>query len=303
MLDTLPDVLQSRFFVSQFKLNLTNYMETTEFHLAIDMDIIYGELWIPALLVVSSLFDLSIHLTSVEKYFGIYRNCPEQINDEIAHLLPLLKTFGESYDETKLKQSLDKVICYFRLKTIEKLAILIIQIKKAYNFTGQFSIIESISNLQSDAVDNQLSIITPELLSTADILSDLTELHLEILQTLIYCVELFTWTAGVFNKLADLDNFTDLALNSVDNTCFQVNRITSFKDVCTIFMPFIIEIEAIDQQCFLEKLKLVHNQLQKTDKSCIMLVMSRDCAKKMELEFWKELKQPILLSVGRLSPI
>ena len=291
MLDTLPDVLQSRFFVSQFKLNLTNYMETIEFHLAIDIDIIYGELWIPALLVVSSLFDLSIHLTSVEKYFGIYRNCPEQINDEIVHLLPLLKTFGESYDETKLKQSLDKVICYFRLKTIEKLAILIIQIKKAYSFTGQFSIIESISNLQSDAVDNQLSIITPELLSTADILSHLTELHLEILQTLIYCVELFTWTAGVFDKSADLDNFTDLALNSVDNTCFQVNRITSFKDVCTIFMPFIIEIEAIDQQCFLEKLKLVHNQLQKTDKSCIMLVMSRDCAKKMELEFWKELKQ------------
>ena len=295
MLNTLPDVLQSQFFRSQFKHNLTSHMETTEFHLAIDMDIICGELWVPALQVVSitlsSLFELSIQFTAVEKHFWIYRNCPEQINEEIFHLLPVVKTVGERYDETKLKQSLDKVICYFRLKTIEKLALLIMQIKNIYNFTGQFSIIESISNLLSDTADNQLSIITPQLLSTADILSDLTELHLEILRTLLYCVELFTWTAGVFDKSADLDNFTDLALNSVDSTCFQVNRITSFKDVCTIFMPFIIQVEAIDQHCFLAKLKLVHDNLQKTNSSHVMLTMSRDCAKESELEFWKELKQ------------
>ena len=295
MLNTLPDVLQSQFFRSQFKHNLTYHMKTTEFHLAIDMDIICGELWVPALQVVSitlsSLFDLSIQLTTVEKHFGIYCNCPEQINDEIIHLLPVLQTVGERYDETKLKQSLDKVICFFRLKTVEKLAIHIIQVKKAYNFTGQFSIIESISNLQSNTADNQLSIITPQLLSTADILSDLTKLHLEIIQTLLYCVELFTWTAGVFNKSADLNNLTDLALNSVDSTCFQVNRITSFKEVCTIFMPFIIEDEAIDQLRFLEKLKLVHNNLQKKDKSHVLLAMSRYCAKESELKFWKELKQ------------
>ena len=295
MLNTLPDVLQSQFFRSQFKHNLTHHMATTEFHLAIDMDIICGELWVPALLVVSntlsSLFDLSIQLTAVEKHFGIYTNCPEEINEEITHLLPVVKIVGESYDEAILKHSLDKVICYFRLKTIKNLVIHIIQVKKAYSFTGQFSIIESISNLLSDTADNQLSFITPDLVSTADILSDLTELHLEILENLICCFELFTWTAGVLDKSADLDNFTDLALNSVDSTCFQVNRITSFKDVCTIFMPFIIQVEAIDQHGFLAKLKLVHDNLQKTDKSHIMLAMSRDCAKESELEFWKELKQ------------
>ena len=295
MLNALPDVLQSQFFRSQFKHNLTHHMETTEFHLAIDMDIICGELWVPALLVVSitlsSLFDLSIQLTAVKKHFGIYTNCPEQINDEITHLLPVVKIVGESYDEAILKHSLDKVICYFRLITIENLVIHILKVKKAYSFTGQFSIIESISNLLLDTADNQLSIITPELLSTADILSDLTEQHLEILQTLLYCVELFTWTAAVLDKSADLDNFTDLALNSVDSTCFLVSRITSFKDVCTIFMPFIIQVEAIDQHCFLAKLKLVHDNLQKTDNSHALLTMSRDCAKESELEFWKELKQ------------
>ena len=295
MLNTLPDVLQSQFFRSQFKHNLTHHMETTEFHLAIDMDIICGKLWVPALLVVSitlsSLFDLSIQLTAVEKHFGIYTNCPEQINDEITHLLPVVKIVGESYDEATLKHSLDKVICYFRLITIEKLVIHILRIKKAFCFTGQFSIIESISNLLLDTADNQLSIITPELLSTADTLSDLTELYLEILQTLLYCVELFTWTAGVLDKSADLDNLIDLALNSVDSTCFLVNRVTSFKDVCTIFMPFIIQVEAIDQHGFLAKLKLVHDNLQNTDKSHALLAMSRDCAKESELEFWKELKQ------------
>ena len=303
MLAFLPNLLQSQFFKSQFKFYVTAYLESTNAGLAIDMDTIYGALWNPTLRAVSntlsSLFDLSIPLTSVEKLFGIYSNCPEQINNEIVHLLPVLKIVGESYDEAKLRQSLDKVFFYFRLKTNEQLAILIMQVKNAYNFTGRFSIIESISNLQSDAADNQLSIITPELLSTADILSDLTELHLEILQTLLYCAELFIWTAGVLDKSADLDNLTDLALNSMENTCFQVNRITSFKDVCTIFMPFIIKVEAIDQQCFLEKLKLVHYSLQKTDKSHVLLTMSRDCAKVSELEAWKELKHAHTATSGK----
>ena len=295
MLASLPDLLQSQFFKSQFKIFVSSHLESTNGRLAIDMDTIYGILWVPGLLEVSntlsSIFDSSIQLTTVEKYFGIYTNCPEEINDEITHLLPVVKIVGQNYDEAILKHSLGRVICYFRLKTIGKLVIHIIQVKKAYSFTGQFSIIESISNLQSDAADNRLSIITPELLSTADILSDLTELHLEILENLICCFELFTWTAGVLDKSADLDNFTDLALNSVDSTCFLVKRITSFKDVCTIFMPFIIQVEAIDQHCFLEKLKLVHDHLQKTDSSHIMLAMSRDCAKESELEFWRELKQ------------
>ena len=295
MLTSLPELLQSQFFKSQFKIFVSSHLESTNCGLGVDMDTIYGILWVPGLLEVSNtlstLFDSSIQLTAVEKHFGIYTNCPEEINGEITHLLTVVKIVGQSYDETKLEHSLGKVICYFRLKTIEKLVIYILRIKEAYSFTGQFSIIESISNLQLKSADNRLSNITPDLLSTADILSHLTELHLEILQTLLYCVELFTWTAGVLDKSADLDNFTDLALNSVDSTCFLVNRITSFKHVCTIFMPFIIQVEAIDQHCFLAKLKLVHDNLQKTDKSHIMLAMSRDCAKESELEFWKELKQ------------
>ena len=304
MLNTLPGVLQSQFFKSHFKHNLMSHLETTEFHLAIDMDTVFGDLWVPTLLAASitlaSLFDLTIQLTSVEQHFGIYSNCPEQINNEIAPLISVLQIIGESYDEAKLKQSLNKVICYFRFKTIEKLVLHVLLVKKAYNFTGQFSSIESISSLQSDVAGNQLSIITPELFSTADILSDLTELHLEILQTLLCCAELFTWTAGVLDKSADLDNFTDLALNSVASTCFQVNRITSFKNVCTIFLPFIIEVEAIDQQRFLAKLKSVHGNLQKTDKSNLLLTMAKDCAEESELNFWKELKQAHISIGGKI---
>ena len=176
-------------------------------------------------------------------------------------------------------------------KSNENLVILILQLKNAYTFKGQFSSIEFISNLQFDVANNELSIITPELLSTTAILSNMTELHLKILETLLSCVELFTCTAGLLDKSADLDNFTDLALNSVECTCFQVNRITSFKDVCTIFMPFILELEDIDEYHFLAKLKVVHDNLQETDKSIELLAMSRGCAKESELEFWKELRQ------------
>ena len=295
MLDTLPHLLQSQFFKSQFKYSVTSYLETTNFQFEIDVNTIYAELWHPALhfvsITISNFFNMTILLTSIEKHFGIYSSCPENIKDEILHLIPVLEIFGEKYDPAKLEQSLHKVICYFRLKAMQILVKLILQLKNAYTFTGQFSSIESVSNLQFDVANNQLSIITPELLSTTAILSNITELHLKILETLLSCVELFRWTAGVLDKSADLDNFTDLALNSVECTCFQVNRITSFKNVCTIFMPFILEIEDINEYRFLAKLKVVHDNLQETDKYIELLAMSRGCAKESELEFWKELRQ------------
>ena len=296
MLGTLPNLLQSQFYKSQFKLKVISYLTSTNNKLTITVATIYMDLWTPVLRIVSfaisSLFNMTILLSSVEQHFGIYYNCPENIKDEIYNLLPVLKQFSGTYDEAKLEESLDKVICYFRLKTIEKLVKHILQVKNVYTFTGKFSTIDSISNLQLNVEDSQLSIITTELLNTAVILSDLTELHLEILQTLVTCVELFTWTSGVLGNTADLDNFTDLALNSVASTCKHVNRITSFKLVCTIFMPFILEIEDVDEYCFLAQLKLVHDNLRNSSKfHHSLLTMCIDCAKESELEFWKELKQ------------
>ena len=207
----------------------------------------------------------------------------------------MIEISGESYDQAK--QSLDKIICYFHLKTIENLVITILITKQAYSFTGHFSTIESLSKLQLNLEDNELSIITPELLGTAAILSDLTNMHVEILHTLLDCVELFTWAGGVLNNSPDLDNFTDLALNTVDDTYLNVNRISYFKEVCTIFMPFIVGIEDVDESCFLIKLELVLDNLQNANKAHIFLTMSRECAKESELEFWKDLKQ-VLSSVG-----
>ena len=294
MLDALSDFLQSQFFKSHFKENLRSYMQTAEFTSSTDIDTIYTKLWLPTLLIVSnvisSLISLDILLNSIEHQFAIFGHNPEKIKDELLHLLPVLERLGFKYNPTQIEQSLKYVIDYFRLKRIQKLVSYILQIKNAYALTEEFSDIEFIASIHLNAADNKLSIITPELLRTADILSDLTDLHSEILQTLLDCVELFTWTAGVLHNSADLDNFTDLALNTVDSTCFNVNRITSFKEVCTIFMPFILGMENVDEHCFLIKLKLVHDYLTKTNKALILLRMSRDCAKQSEIDFWKELK-------------
>ena len=293
MLYTLPHLLQSQFFKSQFQQSLTCFLGTTKVDLII-VNKIYIEIWFPALRVVSkaisSLFSLEIPLNSIDQYFGIHIKCPGQIKDEIFHLLQVLAIFGETYDKEKVEISQDKVICYFRLKLIEELVKHILEVRKVYNLTEQFPTISSISSLQLDSADRELNSITSQVSDTADILSDLTDLDSEILQTLLDCVELFTWTAGVLHNSADLDNFTDLALNTVDSTCFNVNRITSFKEVCTIFMPFILGMENVDEHCFLTKLKLVHENLKKTNKAHRLLAMSRDCAKQSEIDFWKELK-------------
>ena len=233
---------------------------------------------------------MEMTLSSIDQHFGNYSKCPESFMDEISHLIWGFEILSENYDKKKLEQSTNNVICYFRLKTIKTLVANILQVKKAYQLSHKFHTIESISSLQLDSADRELNFITSQVSDTATILSDLTDLDSEILQTLLDCVELFTWTAGVLHNSADLDNFTDLALNTVDSTCFNVNRITSFKEVCTIFMPFILGMENVDEHCFLTKLKLVHDNLTKTNKAHILLRMSRDCAKQSEIDFWKELK-------------
>ena len=292
MLDTMPLLLHSQLFKSRFKLGIILYLETTKSEVAITVDTIYMDHWLPSLqfvsVVLSSLFDMNIPLNTIDQHFGIYRHHPQEINVEIRNLVLALQSFG--HDQALIDQSLDRVIGYFRLKTIENLVKLILQIRDAYRFPRPFSSIESIYNLELNNADNKLSIISPELLRSTNILSDLSQLHFDILQTLLECVALFTWTAGVLQNSADLDSFTDLALNTVDTT-FNVTRITSFNAVCSAFMPFILELEEVDENIFLKKLRLVYKNLLESNKAYELLVMSRDCAKKNELEFWKEYTQ------------
>ena len=291
MLDKLTYILHSEFFKSHFQLNVSSQYEVPS---AVEVNTINEELWIPTVQSVSNaisdLVSMNISLRTIDQHFGNIRDHPEVIKYEIVHLLPVLEKLGFKYDRTQIEQSLNRITCYFRFATIQRFVKCILEIRDKYVFRGKFSDIELITSNQLNATDNKLSIITPELLKTADILSDLTDQHSEILQTLLDCVELFTWTAGVLHNSADLDNFTDLALNTVDSTCFNVNRITSFKEVCTIFMPFILGMENVDEHCFLTKLKLVHDNLKKTNKADRLLAMSRDCAKQSEIDFWKELK-------------
>ena len=289
LLEKLPHFIKSQFSKSQFKLYTIAYLETKEFQSAIDLDTVYDKIWIPTLnfisLIISSISDSTILLISIEKHFASFRNCPERIKSDMIQLVPM---FGGDYDQAKLEESLDTCSWYFRLKTFEKVSLNILYIRHAYKLKGHFLNIEFIWNLEFNAADYELSAITPEMLVIADILSDLTDLDSEILHTLLDCVELFTWTAGVLYSSADLDNFTYFALNTVDS---NVIRVTSFKEVCTIFMPFILGMENVDEHCFLTKLKLVHENLKKTNKAHRLLAMSRDCAKQSEIDFWKKLNK------------
>ena len=137
----------------------------------------------------------------------------------------------------------------------------------------------------------QLKLVTPELLKTTDSLVNFNQTHVNILQTLLKCVNLFTWTADVLKKPSDLGDFTDLAFNCVDNTAVQINRITCFKTVCTIFSPFIFQLQDIDEVKFLQILQEVYDTIHNRDESAdYLLEMSQDCAREGEVAFWKEIQ-------------
>ena len=151
---------------------------------------------------------------------------------------------------------------------------------------------EHIFNLERLGCDTaQLKLVTPELLKTTDTLANFNQTHVNILQTLLKCVNLFTWTAGVLKKPSDLDDFIDLAFNCVDNTAVQINRITCFKTVCTIFSPFIFQLLVIDEVKFLQRLQELYDKVRNRNESADdSLKMSKDCARESEIAFWKEIQ-------------
>ena len=115
--------------------------------------------------------------------------------------------------------------------------------------------------------------------------------HEKILDTLIRCVSLFTWTSGILKKPPDLDDFTNLALNYVDNTAAQINRLTCFKSVCTIFSPFIFQLQDIDEVKFLQRLQEVYDRIHNQGESAnYLLRTSQDCTREKEIAFWKEIQ-------------
>ncbi|KAI6651522.1 E3 ubiquitin-protein ligase [Oopsacas minuta] len=308
MLSTLPDFLKSQFFKVQFEHFLNIYLEETNNIKEIDLNTIHSILFFPTFTIVSDtisdLFDLTILLTTIDKHFSCYADGPELMNTfthEIKHIVTAVeRVTGKSY-KLSLNETMGKVSCYFTLHRAENIAISILKVRKAYHFTEKFTNTEFVSNLKELNVDNtQLSQITPELRETTEILNNLTPVHKQILQTLLNCVDLFTWTAGIVEKSSELDNFIDLALNSVESTSTQVNRITCYKSVCTIFMPFIFDLQNVDEMYFLKKLSIVHENIESRDDTVAhLLKMSSDCARESELEFWKELQLSHKLMGGK----
>ena len=296
MLESLPHLIKSQLFKIQFKLNLNNHLEETSLKKAIDVATVYSKIFVPTFEYVShtisDLFNLNIHISTINKHFAIYMNCPELMKAEVSHIITAIeRTSQESYKPI-LDETMCKVQSYFNFRKSQKIAFLIIEVRDSYNLSGEFSNIGFISDLDNlDCSTAQLKLVTPQLLKTHESLVNLDQLHLKILNTLMRCVSLFTWTAGILKKPSDLDDFTNLALNCVDNTAVQINRITCFKSVCTIFSPFIFQLQDIDEVKFLQRLQEVYDKIHNRDESAdCLLKMSQYCARESEIAFWREIQ-------------
>ena len=296
MLESLPHLIKSQLFKIQFKLNLNNHLEETSLKKAIDVATVYSKIFVPTFEYVShtisDLFNLNIHISTINKHFAIYMNCPELMKAEVSHIITAMeRTSQESYKPI-LDETMCKVQSYFNFRKSQKIAFLIIEVRDSYHLSGEFSNIGFISDLDNlDCSTAQLKLVTPQLLKTHESLVNLDQLHLKILNTLMRCASLFTWTAGILKKPPDLNDFTNIALNCVDNTAVQINRITCFKSVCTIFSPFIFQLQDIDEVKFLQRLQEVYDKIHNRDESAdCLLKMSQYCARESEIAFWKEIQ-------------
>ena len=296
MLESLPHLLKSQLFQIQFKLNLNIHLEETSLKKPIDVATVYSKIFVPTFeyvtLTISDLFNLNIHISTIKKHFTSYTNCPELMKSEISHIITAMEITSQESYKPILDETMAKVGCYFNFQKSQKIAFQILEVRDSYHLSEEFPNTRFISNIDNlDCSTAQLKLVTPQLLKMTDSLVNLDQLHEKILNTLMRCVSLFNWTAGILKKPPDLDDFTNLALNYVDNTTAQINRITCFKSVCTIFSPFIFQLQDIDEVKFLQILQEVYDRIHNRGESAdYLLKMSQDCAREKEIAFWKEIQ-------------
>ena len=294
MLESLPDLLQSQFFMTTFSNTFQEYFKDNQFEF-FELKIILDKVWYESSLFVSQiirdLLFMNILLSDIDNHFGIYRRDSDKMESEISNLLRGINTGASNdYDkEEDRSEILTRIKHYFKLVQVRSIAENILEVKDAYSMNGDFSTIKFINELNLEG--KRLKYISKEMVKIGTKLSHCDDLHFEILRQMIVCINLFHWIIENLKNQRQLDNFTDLALNQSNNSTFEVNRITCFKDVCRIFAPFIFERRnETDQESFLVMLSAVHNNIKSSELDmCTILGMSEDCAKEIYFDFWKQL--------------
>ena len=294
MLESLPYLRQSQFFMTTFSNTFQEYFKDNQFEF-FELKIILDKVWYESSLFVSQiirdLLFMNILLSDIDNHFGIYRRDSDKMGSEISNLLRGINTGASNdYDkEEDRSEILTRIKHYFKLVQVRSIAENILEVKDAYSMNGDFSTIKFINELNLEG--KILKDVSEEMVKIGTKLSHCDELYFEILRQMIVCINLFHWIIENLKNQRQLDNFTDLALNQSNNSTFEVNRITCFKDVCRIFAPFIFERRnETDQESFLLMLNAVHNNINSSEQDkCTILGMSEDCAKEIYFDFWKQL--------------
>ena len=291
MLRTLQDLLKSQYFLSTYKQKVE---ELKEFEKSLkELHLLYIGAFDAIRNTIKDLFDMKILISTVYTHFYNDTTLDSDLFDrEIDHLVSAIEIFDQkpcSNKENK-SESVRRVKLCFKLKQRQKLTETIIQVKNQFCLKGNFSEIDILRTLNDHEME--LQSITEEMFNISDKIFQFNELDQEILDSLLICVDLFLWTSSIIQTPADLDNLRELALNSIDSSPFEVNRISSFYTLCKLFSPFIYELnEEIDQESFLNRLSKVHHNIKsREDIQNKLLEICRDCASEANIKFWKTLE-------------
>ena len=132
-------------------------------------------------------------------------NCADLMRADITHIITAIERTSKTSYRPILDETMRKVDCYFSLQKSQNIAVRVLEVRDSYGFTGEFTNTECISNFEKlDCDTAQLKLVTPQLLKTTDSLKNFNQTHVNILLTLLKCVNLFTWTAGILKKPSDL---------------------------------------------------------------------------------------------------
>ena len=291
MLRTLPYFIKSQYFLSTFKQKV---FELKEYEKSLkELHLLYIGAVDTIRNTIKYLFEMEIIISTVFTHFYIDTAQDSDLFDrEIDHLVSAIESFDQKscYKKENKTESVRKVKLCFKLKQRQKLTETIIKVKNHFYMKGKFSEIDILSTLNDH--EKKLQALTEETFQISDQIFQFNELDQVILDSLLICVDLFLWASSILQTQTDLENLRELALNSIDGSSFEINRISSFYTLCKLFSPFIYELnEEIDQESFLNRLSKVHHNIKsREDIQNKLADICRDCAKEANIEFWKTLE-------------
>ncbi|XP_072046321.1 E3 ubiquitin-protein ligase rnf213-alpha-like [Amphiura filiformis] len=191
--------------------------------------------------ISAKLTNAQITFAYVDMYFKDLIENEADLQDELRRLMSLQGDVDDGIIEGRLGQIKD----YFHYKHQSSAAGEMLNIKDAFELTGDFVPIKTLAEVTSESVKKQpLQAINQDVDHAAREMQGVNKDQIQCLKQLAKCRELINWIRREIKDERQLRVFVELAMNSAGETAMDIDKVTCFHRAVTGYASFIFDLKS-----------------------------------------------------------